>query len=718
MVSVGMKPPMTMDVQDNAPNESTPHARQANISTLWPIQKQRTLSPTIEESLSPRVGVLKLDRGNKTTPNIADDFTEKVHSVSSDARPGRVHGSNYVMNSGRPEIVENRSINDTGNIISSTVSSPGKRKTGKRSPTKSLIQLNTALSMPRLDTGIDGKTAVLEGSSQLQSLPSHHGCYDVAFRNGGLSRSITDPQMGEEDRSVPIRSADPSLELSGIRDRTNRDGKSFTRSSADQWRTLVASSTASKESLAKSARERRLKRGSDPMLSRTSREAPILAQPRPTTPEWKRRFMQIRSEPAVIPTMVQPERKCISEETPQRTSLTPRARFEGPSPDKYCTNTPYRQGSQRSASKPMPGAIKAMAALFDDGARVSPGRSATMLSKKARPNLRESNSFPRRDVVDESPNNSNLSRENPAPTESPGNIDEHPHRNKAAETFVAKDHSPVHKGPRSDRTAPHQPSIEDSRVKSLRAILRPANMFSSARKEPQFSPTKPAADVDRTQPPRLGTIVPHQEEPPVGHFVRPSSSASAQSLHPSAEGVSAPLDGPGHASGNNSLLHAQIRSLQRQLETKNGTTLQLRRQLETQENMDIGTLCEQLRLARRECTMWRKRAEAAERRVAVLQRLGAKFRALADEDGDGDGDSDGALGGRELGGDGGWDEDESESGSCSGQTESRIRRAGGDGAVFKDGDEETDTVCARRGCELRRRRRRPLDLQRDESFRG
>lgn len=103
MVPVGMKPATTIDEQGNALDERTPQAKQAGISILWPIQKQPTLSPTIEESPSPRVAAPKPGRGNKTASSIVDGFTKKAYPVSSDARPGGVHGSSYGTNSGRQE---------------------------------------------------------------------------------------------------------------------------------------------------------------------------------------------------------------------------------------------------------------------------------------------------------------------------------------------------------------------------------------------------------------------------------------------------------------------------------------------------------------------------------------------------------------------------------------------------------------------------------------
>ncbi|OBR10943.1 RhoGAP domain-containing protein [Colletotrichum higginsianum IMI 349063] len=44
--------------------------------------------------------------------------------------------------------------------------------------------------------------------------------------------------------------------------------------------------------------------------------------------------------------------------------------------------------------------------------------------------------------------------------------------------------------------------------------------------------------------------------------------------------------------------------------------------------MDIGTLSEQLRAAKRECATWKARAEAAEKRVSALERFTRKLRGI------------------------------------------------------------------------------------------
>ncbi|KAJ8108623.1 hypothetical protein ONZ43_g6369 [Nemania bipapillata] len=259
------------------------------------------------------------------------------------------------------------------------------------------------------------------------------------------------------------------------------------------------------------------------------------------------------------------------------------------------------------------------------------------------------------------------------------------------------------------RTAPTRPMIEDTPTRSLRGALRPVHMFSSPRKEPRSAPGHSAHEIDRSQPPRLGTMVPYQEEPPVGHFIRPSSAASAQSRNVSSERAFALDQSDQRQTSGNSLLHAQIRNLQRQLEMRNEEILQLRRQLETQEHIDIGTLCEQLRFAKRESMMWRKRAETAEKRVAVFQRFSSKFQALKD-------DVDGEPQAKGKSVDGGHDE----SSSCSIHTENReafndrikhvfakkMKFGGGDGAVFEDEFKEASHAGPVRQFELHRGRSR------------
>ncbi|KAK3995612.1 hypothetical protein QBC44DRAFT_305194 [Cladorrhinum sp. PSN332] len=74
-------------------------------------------------------------------------------------------------------------------------------------------------------------------------------------------------------------------------------------------------------------------------------------------------------------------------------------------------------------------------------------------------------------------------------------------------------------------------------------------------------------------------------------------------------------------------LHAQIRSLQRQLEARNEEVKHLRRELDAARDLDFARLREQVIRTERECAMWRERAEKAERRVRMFERVAKAARA-------------------------------------------------------------------------------------------
>ncbi|KAI7770238.1 hypothetical protein LZL87_002609 [Fusarium oxysporum] len=131
-------------------------------------------------------------------------------------------------------------------------------------------------------------------------------------------------------------------------------------------------------------------------------------------------------------------------------------------------------------------------------------------------------------------------------------------------------------------------------------------------------------------PRSLGTMMPYPEQPPIAqhlNLVRPASSASntqygTDSLVP--HNISTPFQRP----GSTTTLHAQIRSLQRQLDLKTEEAVHLRRQLEAQGDADVGTLSQQLREAKREAQTWRERAESAERRIKVFERFTARLKGI------------------------------------------------------------------------------------------
>ncbi|KAG7410523.1 putative Rho-GTPase-activating protein 6 [Fusarium oxysporum f. sp. rapae] len=131
-------------------------------------------------------------------------------------------------------------------------------------------------------------------------------------------------------------------------------------------------------------------------------------------------------------------------------------------------------------------------------------------------------------------------------------------------------------------------------------------------------------------PRSLGTMMPYPEQPPIAqhlNLVRPASSAS-NTQYGTDSLVSHNISTPFQRPGSTTTLHAQIRSLQRQLDLKTEEAVHLRRQLEVQGDADVGTLSQQLREAKREAQTWRERAESAERRIKVFERFTARLKGI------------------------------------------------------------------------------------------
>ncbi|KAI1824749.1 hypothetical protein F4861DRAFT_233855 [Xylaria intraflava] len=414
--------------------------------------------------------------------------------------------------------------------------------------------------------------------------------------------------------------------VSVIRGENDRESKNLPKDPADQWRSIVASSKASIESLARSAKERRLMRGSGLVSARPSRETLGSRNPSPTVPARKPLLSQ-QSEPRLKSTIGSPEKSNQIEGTPRLDSsnlaLSPIRAGD------VSLGEAVSQGKgRRSPSKPLPGAVRAMTALFNNAVKKTSGGPVEVLGGPTRNNQNEDNSLLGRDMVDESPIRAGISR--PAP------VSTNPMTTAGKQAYQGESS----KDAMNIRTSPMRPQMKESPAKPFNYTLQPVQEFTETRREPQVSPEKATYDMNRSQPPKLGTMAPYPEEPPVGHFLRPSSTTSRLSQNTSIDEMYFDQPNPRHVSGN-SILHAQIRSLQRQLEIRREELLQVRRRLETQEHIDIGTLCEQLRIAKREGKMWRKRAEAAEKRLAIFQQFGVKFQALNDgvneclENGDG-----------------------------------------------------------------------------------
>ncbi|KAK6951811.1 hypothetical protein Daesc_006336 [Daldinia eschscholtzii] len=393
----------------------------------------------------------------------------------------------------------------------------------------------------------------------------------------------------------------------------------------ERWKALSLASKTSTESLARSAKERRLRRSPGNSSLRQSEESFVRRDKQPSTPKWKQQVVDKQSESEFLS-----ERKSIYENSPRprlpREPATPRkSRI---SPDKNAFEGMTRPVLYRSSSKPTPGSVKAIAALFDNTIYDSPVSSTTILPRRiGRDSSSVLSPYSASNSPSKCPRSNNIAR-----TSTPSNtfdgsrggfqLPETPTRSTELGLSIDDGISGAgFAGTNIDKTSAKAPCIS----------LRPIGDLATSRKVPQSSKTSvPARDRELDQPPSLGTMVPPLEEPPIAqhiNFSRPYTSSPVSCDRNGDDRLSASSPPPG---SGNSMLYTQIRHLQKQLEHRTEENTQLRRQLEARENMDIGKLCEQLRAAKRESKMWRERAEAAERRVAVFKQFTARVRGLRD----------------------------------------------------------------------------------------
>ncbi|KAF4626067.1 hypothetical protein G7Y89_g12095 [Cudoniella acicularis] len=131
-----------------------------------------------------------------------------------------------------------------------------------------------------------------------------------------------------------------------------------------------------------------------------------------------------------------------------------------------------------------------------------------------------------------------------------------------------------------------------------------------------------------------GKVLPQMEPPPVPQniqFSRPSSAAGGTEIDSSVHAESSMGDiflgsatrreSSSPIPRSNSVLHAQIRNFQAQMEKKDEEIRRLKHQLNARSSLDIGSFSEQLREAKRELQIWKTRAELAEKQVELLPKI-------------------------------------------------------------------------------------------------
>ena len=130
----------------------------------------------------------------------------------------------------------------------------------------------------------------------------------------------------------------------------------------------------------------------------------------------------------------------------------------------------------------------------------------------------------------------------------------------------------------------------------------------------------------------LGTRVSYCEQPLIARHLsrtRPlSTPPPARQIRPNSPVMDASPLGSATLPRGTMMLYSRINNLQRHLATKNEEVSHFWRQLKAQEAAEMGSLSEQLRTAHGDLSMWKERAEAAEKRLEVLDRLSTRLKTI------------------------------------------------------------------------------------------
>ncbi|OTB07689.1 hypothetical protein M426DRAFT_266902 [Hypoxylon sp. CI-4A] len=469
----------------------------------------------------------------------------------------------------------------------------------------------------------------------------------IRSAEGNLVRQDNDIQPTEEPE--PLDKWSPQEPVTPIRSPLSIKGHSnsltgdrlanrvYETSPVDEWKALRMASKASTESLARSTKERRMRRSPRNGSFRRSEESLIRRNKEPRTPESKRQPMDKTYEKPK-PSRLSPEKMNVFEIFPESSrskSMDSPQKLKTQSPIKRASEGEARPFPRRSNSRPTGGAVKAMAALFENAISDSPGSSFTVAPETTTGRGFEESSGIPPPYLERNPSLKHLESGAASVVSTP--LKDFDDTGSVLQTVETQTRRKENASPVSnflDRGFfSGTPENTPGRVSQVSRHPTGSSHYA-ARKQGRISPAKrtPSRDGELDQPLSLGTMVPYLEEPPVAqhlNFTRPTMSTPPVGYCESDDEriPSGNLQRPG---SGNSMLHARVRHLYKQLEIRSEETTQLRRQLEARKNMDIGKLCEQLRVAKRECRMWRERAEAAKKRVAVFKRFTARVRGIRD----------------------------------------------------------------------------------------
>lgn len=187
--------------------------------------------------------------------------------------------------------------------------------------------------------------------------------------------------------------------------------------------------------------------------------------------------------------------------------------------------------------------------------------------------------------------------------------------------------SPTDTSRRVRKSAARASSRDHVSILAHGIFLKPVSPVSSGEQTPHLLGFDGLAGAFNT-----GRVLPRPDPPPVAHHLQlPRPPTAGSSPDPTALGDNLELQEPSSnppPGRSSSMLYTQVRALQRQLADRSEEIQHLKQQLHARENLDIGTLSEELRETKRELQSWKTRAEVAEKQLAIVLKLPSRSDSL------------------------------------------------------------------------------------------
>jgi hypothetical protein len=359
-------------------------------------------------------------------------------------------------------------------------------------------------------------------------------------------------------------------------------------------------------------------------------------------PAWKQELLEKKSEGKKAPYValtLSHGRKSVCRRRPSKGALAeniPSAKENETHNVKLTMVGRTESSPKRSTSKPVGGTVRSMAARFDNVSQESSFSQTQAVNDKCQSKIGDARKLMSQDTKKDSAAKfstppirlivagTSTQLKSKSESQSPTKMRSTPGRFRASISRLSHSLRPSPGWGKSDETPSQSVDISSSASAGL------VDEHNKAQTTPSRSPPlklgleNPLSQGTLTSPQKGLLITAHIKSA----HTRSQSSTNRRDLEWERNMLCHGRYSQSLDSDHGSILYHQVRTLQKRIENRDEKIRGLQRQLETLHGADIGSICEQLRQAKRQLELWKDRADAAERRVAVVERFATRIKDL------------------------------------------------------------------------------------------